>query len=68
MQTFNLKLELNPSLQLEKKNKKEEERESERSFPQANLIIAAALLDIVNNLILIKKVKKWHRCKNKKTK
>ena len=45
MQTFNLMWDLNPGLQLENNPKKEEERESPRSFPQANLYIAAALLD-----------------------
>ena len=45
MQTFNLKWDLNPGLQLGNNPKKEEERESPRSFPQANLYIAAALLD-----------------------
>ena len=45
MQTFNLKWDLNPGLQLENNPKKEEERESPRSIPQANLYIAAALHD-----------------------
>ena len=45
MQTFNLKWDLNPGLPLANNPKKEEERESPRSFPQANLYIAAALLD-----------------------
>merc|ERR1711891_69358 len=45
MQTFNLKWDLNPGLQLENNLKKEEERECPRSFPQANLYIAAALPD-----------------------
>ena len=45
MQTFNLKWDLSPGLQLGNNLKKEEERESPRSFPQDNLYIAAALID-----------------------
>ena len=55
MQTFNLKWDLNPGLQLENNPKKEEERESPRSFPQANLYIAAALLDKQRHLNMTRK-------------
>ena len=36
---------LEPRVVIKKQPKKEEERESSRSFPEANLYIAAALLD-----------------------
>ena len=55
MQTFNLKWDLNPGLQLGNNPKKEEERESPRSFPQANLYIAAALLDKQRHVYLTRK-------------